>query len=126
MRYFIAVLFWLILFVPCWAEGEKAQVQDSEDVSSFIYDDHGRRDPFWRLVNATGMVVNYDTSLMISDLVLEGVILDNSGKSMAIVNGRIVKKGDQLGQYVISKIEKEMILLVHDQKQFELLLKKEE
>ena len=40
---------------------------------AFVYDDHGKRDPFAPLVSSAGMVVTYDEDLAVNDLVLEGI-----------------------------------------------------
>ena len=58
---------------------------------AFVYDDHGKRDPFVPLVSSAGMVVTYDEDLSVNDLVLEGIVADASGNNVAIVNGKIVK-----------------------------------
>ena len=93
---------------------------------SFVYDDHGRRDPFWPLVTSTGVISDYDSDYSPSELVLEGIISDSQGKNMAIINGRIVKLDEQIGQYTVTKIDKESITLTTDKQKFEVKLKKEE
>src|ERR1700679_3446554 len=70
----------------------------------FVYDDHGKRDPFVPLVSSTGMVVTYDEDLAVNDLVLEGIVADASGNNAAIVNGKVVKVHDQIGPYVVDVI----------------------
>ena len=35
---------------------------------AFVYDDHGKRDPFVPLVSSAGMVVTYDEDLAVNDL----------------------------------------------------------
>ena len=87
MRSFILVL---ILF---FANSVYAQ-------EAFVYNDHGKRDPFVPLVSSAGMVVTYDEDLSVNDLVLEGIVADASGNNVAIVNGKIVKAHDQIGPYV--------------------------
>jgi hypothetical protein len=39
------------------------------DEKSFIYDDHGKRDPLWALVTPSGAVMNYETEVFVSDMV---------------------------------------------------------
>ena len=92
----------------------------------FVYDGHGRRDPFWRLVGPSGAIVNYETDLLISDMTLEGIIYDPSGKSFAIINGTVAKLNDRIGLYVVSRIDKNQVILKKGQENFMLELKKEE
>ena len=93
---------------------------------SFVYYDHALRDPFWPLVTSTGVISNYDSDYSPSELVLEGIISDAHGKNMAIINGRIVKLDEQIGQYTVTKIDKKSITLTTDRQKFEVKLKKEE
>ena len=91
MRFFIFVL--TLLFV------NSVYAQES-----FVYDDHGKRDPFVPLVSSAGMVVTYDEDLSVNDLVLEGIVADPSGNNAAIVNGKVVKVHDQIGPYTVDAI----------------------
>lgn len=76
----------------------------------FYYHDHGKRDPFWRLVNAQGVIVNYDREKEPApkakkfQLSLEGIVFTGGGESAAMVNGEIVKIGDKVGEYVVQDI----------------------
>ncbi len=90
----------------------------------FIYDDHGKRDPFGALVNNSGAVIIYDTGLSVGDLTLEGIIADAAGNNLAIVNGRIVKASDKVGPYTVTLISKDHIELSKGQEYFMLTLKK--
>lgn len=92
----------------------------------FVYDDHGKRDPFWKLVSPSGSILNFETDLLITDLNLEGIIFDPSGNSLAIINGAVVKPKDKLGLYIVSKIEEKKVILLKGQESFVLELKKEE
>ena len=98
----------------------------ADEQGQFHYNDHGKRDPLWRLVSSEGVVINYDADLQISDLTLEGIIYDPRGKSFAIVNGNVVKPSDKIGLYVIKKIEPKKVFLTNGQENFVLELKKEE
>ncbi len=93
---------------------------------AFVYNDHGRRDPFWRLVTAGGAILNYDTNFVIADMTLEGISYDAGGQSMAIINGMTFKLDDHMGGYTITKIEPKKVTLVKEQATFVLELKKEE
>lgn len=93
---------------------------------AFVYNDHGRRDPFWRLVTTGGVILNYDKNLVIADMTLEGISYDAGGQSMAIINGMIFKRDDRMGVYTITKIDPKKVTLVKEQETFVLELKKEE
>lgn len=92
----------------------------------FVYDDHGKRDPLWKLVSPSGAIMTYETDLLFSDISLEGIIYDPYGKSLAIMNGAVFKPNDRIGPFLISRIEEKKVMLLKDQESFVLYLKKEE
>ncbi len=94
----------------------------SAEESVFTYNDHGKRDPFWILVNSGGAVLNYDTDYLIADLTLEGITMGANGDNVAIINGRVVKINDTIGQYIVSKVNKDSVTLTKGQETFELKL----
>lgn len=116
MIYFFAII--LLLFTP-FVYGEKEE-------TPFTYDDHGKRDPFWRLVSPSGAILNYDSDLMLSDMALDGIISDPAGGNMAIINSVIVKTNDKIGLYVVSAVDKDKVILTKGGEIFVLKLKKEE
>ncbi len=92
----------------------------------FVYQDHGKRDPFWKLVTPSGAVMNYDTDISISDMLLEGIIAGPEGSNLAIVNNTIVKPNDRIGPFIIEKIENDKVFLRNGDENFVLKLQKEE
>jgi len=48
------------------------------------------------------------------------------GDSLAIINGRIVKPNDMIGQFTVSSIGANSVVLIKGDQEFELKLKKEE
>jgi len=92
----------------------------------FVYADHGKRDPLWPLVTSSGAIMSYETEVFISDMVLEGVIIDPSGQNLAIINGVVVKNSDKIGQYIVRNISPSSVVLIKGQEEFILKLKKEE
>ncbi len=92
----------------------------------FVYNDHGKRDPFWKLVSPSGTILHYDSDLSMSDLTLEGIIFDPSGKSLAVINGMILKENDRVAVFLVETIEKNRVVLSKDQEKFVLELKKKE
>ena len=101
------------------------QLALASDEKGFKYDDKGRRDPFWKLISSTGSIVTYETDLMVTDLELQGIMSGASG-NIAMINGKVVRKNDKVGQFVISEITDDWVLLKKDQQVFKLRLKKEE
>jgi len=116
MKFFLAVLLVLAAYNTVTAE----------EIELFVYDDQGRRDPFWRLVSPSGAILNYETDFLITDLALEGIMAGKDGKNYAIVNGRILKATDTIGQFVVERIDDDRIILKKGRKKFELKLKKGE
>ena len=101
-------------------------VSTAEEQQPFAYDDHGQRDPFWPLVNPSGAIVNYDTEFLISDLTLEGIMAGEGGQNYAIINGRVLKANDSIGQFTVEAIDDNRIILKTGKQKIELKLKKEE
>ena len=93
---------------------------------NFIYEDHGKRDPFLQLINMAGAVSNYETDFVIADLVLEGIVQGSGTQNFAIINGKIVKPQDVIGQFTVMKVEPKSVTLTKNNQTFELYLKKEE
>ena len=91
---------------------------------AFVYDDHGKRDPFVPLVSSSGMVITYDQDLSVNDLVLEGIVADASGNNAALVNGKIVKAHDQIGPYTVDVIAADHVEFLKGTQRFILKLKK--
>ncbi len=96
--------------------------QDEE----FRYDDHGRRDPFWRLVTGTGAIVSYEQDIISSDLVLEGIMTGEGGQNIAIINGMIVGPLDRIGMFVVQDIQPDAVILRKGLENVTLKIKKEE
>ena len=91
---------------------------------SFVYDDHGKRDPFLPLVSSAGIVVTYDEDMSVNDLILEGVLADASGNNAAIINGKIVKTHDQIGPYEVDLIAADHVEFLKGTERCILRLKK--
>ncbi len=105
----------LFIFTPCCAA-------DAE--KKFVYNDHGKQDPFSPLVTAGGAVVSYDSDLSLAELNLEGIVQDPKGESAAIINGKIVKMAQQIGPYQVEAISGDHVVLVKDGERFTLQIKR--
>jgi hypothetical protein len=67
----------------------------------FRYDSHGKRDPF--LIASKARTIIAEDDGMMTHLKLEGVVVDPKGNSIAIVNGEMLKEGDQIGESIVVK-----------------------
>ena len=101
-------------------------VADAQKQEPFVYDDRGKRDPLWQLVSPSGVILNYETDFLITDLSLEGIMAGKDGKNYAIINGRILKAKDTIGQFVVEQIDDNRIVLKKGKQKFELKLTKDE
>ncbi len=98
----------------------------AQEEALFVYDDGGKRDPLWPLVNSNGVILNYESEFLITDLALEGIMAGAQGENLAIINGRILRTGDAIGQFVVGGIDEDSIILKKGKQKFELKLKKGE
>ena len=80
----------------------------------FVYESKRRRDPFIPLITPEGVLRELERRSEDSDMRLEGIIFDESGESLAIINGRVVKVQDEVGGYTILKIEKDKVFLIKE------------
>lgn len=108
--------------------GEEAVLAGEADRGGVppVYDDKGKRDPLWPLVSSSGAIHNYEMEFIISDLNLEGIMFSEQQQSAAIVNGRVVKVADRIGQYTVQDIRPEAVILINGNQRFELRLEKGE
>ena len=72
-----------------------------------MYNAHGKRDPFIPLVTST--MKSSSSNLLgvetIDDLVVEGVVYDPQQGSVVIVNGTVLKEGEELGSVKVVKVK---------------------
>ncbi|MCX5715364.1 MAG: hypothetical protein NTV07_00530 [Candidatus Omnitrophica bacterium] len=90
----------------------------------FTYSSKGKRDPFIPLIGA-GAIREVKEAVdikSIEDVTVEGILYDEKGGSTAIINGVIVREADQLGIVLVDKIEPKKVVLVIDDKRFEIPL----
>ena len=108
-----AVLGMFLAATPAYAQGD-----------GFVYDDHGRRDPFGPLVTSGGEVVISDADLTAADMNLQGLVADSQGNNLAIINGKIIKAGDHVGLYKVDTVTVDHVELLKEQERVILKLKK--
>lgn len=81
----------------------------------FIYNANDRRDPFIPLVSKDGAYVSDAYGIRgIKDIRLEGIVWDNEKGSIAIINGEIIREGDELGSLKVLKIEENAVVFDAD------------
>ena len=93
----------------------------------FSYENNGKRDPFWPLASPSGALINYDQDLSVSDMDLEGVMLEKDGRNVAIINGTIIKVNEKVGLFTVISINADGVVLKKGQeKTVSLKIKKED
>jgi hypothetical protein len=92
--------------------------------STFVYNEHGKKDPFSPMISSSGTLIPYDNEISESDISLEGVVLDAKGNNLAIMNGKIVKAADKVGAYTVDTIASDHVNLVKGDERLTVKLKK--
>jgi len=120
-------LFLLMIGYSFGEEGIFNSIPEGTEQGHFVYDDHGKRDPFLPLVDGNGFIITYEDNLLLTDLVLEGIVLGgDDNTNLAIINGKVLKKGDKIGPFVVLHISAKSVLLGKGKQKFDLKLKKGE
>jgi len=89
---------------------------------SFTYQ-RGGRDPFWPWVTKDGKFIQGEGGFWnLEDVVLEGIIWDPQGGSVAMMNGLILRRGDRIGRFEVLTIGKEEVILLSGEKRYTLRL----
>lgn len=99
------------------------------DSGDYAYDDQQKRDPFISLVTDDGRYVQLERSKKEqeeSELKIEGIIFDKYSLSYAIVNGSVVKVGDNISDYQVLRIEEKKVVFIREGQIKEVLLQKED
>lgn len=92
----------------------------------FKYEGKDRRDPFVPLVNEQGKITTSSSAVgSIKDIVLEGIVWDPKGGSIVIINQNILKEQDFIGDYQLTKIESDRVILKKANKEYVVELVKE-
>jgi len=98
----------------------------ADNQPEFIYDAAGKRNPFIALITPDGRLLKLDSVKTGTGLVLEGVIFDQGGDSFALINGKVIKVGDTVGDYTVLGIDKNRVSLFKAGQLYVLETKKEE
>ncbi len=112
----------MIRLVVCLGVALAAGLAQADE--AFVYNEHGKKDPFTSLVSPTGEVITTDADMTVSDLNLEGIMVDAKGNNLAIINGKVVKAADMIGGFRVEVISPEAVELIKNDGRFTLKLKK--
>jgi len=90
-----------------------ARATEGSPADRFQYNDQQLRDPFEPLVTLDGRILPgaRGSAAEISEVVVEGIIWDPQGRSVAIISGNMVKELDAVQGYQVLKIKKESVIL---------------
>jgi len=97
----------------------------------FIYDSMGRRDPLIPLLDQkspTGLRAGFSPPRkrvrLPMELKIKG-ILWNGREYFAIINEKVMKKGEALGEVKIKEIEQDRVIVEYTQREFTVFLREE-
>ena len=91
---------------------EQPQEPEQKSAGPFHYDAGGRRDPFLPLVRDGRLVATTTVNSSEGDKpVLYGILWDPRGYSFALINDAEVKVGDEVGNYRVSEIRHDAVVL---------------
>jgi len=77
------------------------------------YDSMRKRDPFVPVITNEGVITNIKDEIGgDSTLMLEGIMYDDKGQSLAIVNGEVVRKDDMIADAKVLEIKKESVVFI--------------
>ncbi|MBI3088412.1 MAG: hypothetical protein HYY91_05985 [Candidatus Omnitrophica bacterium] len=111
----------LVATLLLWAGSESVSGVDTEPQepgrSPQGYDAKGKRDPFVPLVREGRFVSAVAGGVGdFSNPALAGILWDPSGHSIALINEMEVKVGDVLGEYEVSEIRQDAVVLMRQGK----------
>lgn len=119
LLYYNGIFGLVVLFAFGCVDSSWAQEQ------GYQYKYQGKRDPFMSLITPAGFLVNLEPEEN-SAIRLEGIMFDEAGESMAIVNGELVRMGDEIGGSVIVSIEPDRVTVIKDNQEVEMELRRED
>ena len=97
----------LLAWPAGWAAVEAPKLE-----APFRYNSKSRRDPFVPLVRDGQLVsVTQSTPVETSKPVLHGILWDPSGQSIALVNDMEARVGDSIGDYQVTGIRHDAVVL---------------
>ena len=103
-----------------------ASAQDEPSATVPVYEKGNKKNPFIPIITNDGQLLNIEDEDKEVSFVLEGIIYDKDGNSMAIINGQILGKNDTILDIKIVEVRKDSVVYVKDGEIFILNAKKEE
>jgi len=111
-----------IILVAC-ALMSSLDANNAEESSQPHYQKADKRDPFIPYVTSDGQLINIGAPDKEFAFKLEGIIYDKDGKSMAIINGEVLKADDTIADIKIVEIKRDSVVYM---KNGELFVAKQE
>lgn len=99
---------------PAWA-ASVSKAPSADEAAEAVYEPGNRRDPFTPLAR-DGKIISPSAAGptspgAVGPLVLDGILWDPKGQSIALISGVEVRKGDQVAGYVVRDIRKDAVVL---------------
>lgn len=114
-------LFWIV-GLPTYSQEEKENKDNPEiNLQEFILEIEKYKDPFIPLVGTA----TSQTVARIEKLKLEGIVW-SATNPLAVINGEILKPGDEIEEAIVERIEKDRVFLSYNNKTFSLVFWEEE
>jgi len=107
----ILILIWVLLLSENFSVAKE---------SVFVYDSKNKRDPFISLIGKNVTLTDVELLASIADVRIEGVILEPNKPSSALINGQILREGEFLGGFKLTKVTKYYVIMKKDEKEHKL------
>ena len=102
----------VIIFIVAILEISPAVFAEGDKEDTFTYNSEGKRDPFIPLITGkTKVAAGLEDARSVDDIALEGIVWDPSSGSVAILNGVIMREGQNKGSVRVKRIEKKRVIL---------------
>lgn len=125
-RMFLLFLFPLSFFGIIFSINNNVFGEEAFKYEVFKYEVKDRRDPFMPLITGEKKItVGLETVESVDDIKFEGIIFDPNGKSIAVLNGEIVRENDVIGNVAVVKIFESAIKLKIYEKEYSINLVEE-
>ena len=108
-----AAVSWLALALMAAPVCAAADAPPAEKIKPFHYNGKGRRDPFAPLVRDGRVVAVTGAGYESSKPVLYGVLWDEGGNSIALINDGEARVGDAVGEFKVLEIRKDSVVLAN-------------
>lgn len=119
------------VWILCTAFGIMSSLvfaETQETPGGVVYDAHGKRDPFVALVSETTVVSEgLATVESPSDVKIEGIIYDAVNGSLVVINGTVLRQGEELNGVKLIEIKPDGVLVsVNGQEMFKEMHEEEQ